>query len=161
MGLQDQLLCLFMLVLGWGRPWLPFQTDLSSRTLSSWWYTPLIDNSSMEMGSILMLLRLVSFIQDHSYLPCGGTLCRLITAGGFWAWVTHFPLKLPILCTPLFFPRTANTEYWCIFKPVAVSWLSQGCSKGHSDFRSPTPTAWKELCMDNLICSSPIADIGR
>lgn len=37
-------------LLGCGRSWLPVQSDLSLSPLSSWWCTPLTDNSSMDWG---------------------------------------------------------------------------------------------------------------
>lgn len=93
----------------------------------------------------------------RSLLPCSGALCKPVTAGGFWAWLTHshFFLSFPFSAHPFsFLGQHQNTVG--IFKPVAESWLSHGCSKGHFGFCPPT--AWKELCMDKLVCNGPIAD---
>lgn len=94
----------------------------------------MMDNSSMEVGVGSDAFKTdVSCIR--SLLPCTGVLCKPITAGGFWAWVTHspFPSSFPFSAHPSSF-LGQQTEHWCIFKPVAVSWLSHGCSKGHFGF---------------------------
>lgn len=50
-----------------------------------------------------------------------GALCKPITAGGFWVWVTHSPFSssFPFSAHPSSF-LGRQTEHWCIFKPVAV-----------------------------------------
>lgn len=107
-----------------------------------------MDNSSMEVGVGSDAFKTdVSCIR--SLLPCTGVLCKPITAGGFWAWVTHspFPSSFPFSAHPSSF-LGQQTEHWCIFKPVAVNWLSHGCSKGHFGF----------CPMDKLVCNRSIAE---
>lgn len=103
-----------------------------------------------------MLLRLMSLVQDHSspVVVRSAYLSQLV-ASGCGPLILIFSSSLLFSAHPFSF-LGQQTEHWCIFKPVAVSWLSHGCSKGHFGFCPPT--AWKELCMDKLICNCPIAD---
>lgn len=128
--------CVYLMsLLGCGRSWLPVWSDLSPSPLSSWWCTPLTDTSSMEMGSVLMLLRLMS-IQDGSYpvVVHSADLSQLV-ASGCGSLLLIFLSSSPSSAHPFSSLGQQTQSTGASLSPAAVSWLSHGHSKGHFGFR--------------------------
>lgn len=119
-GCRTGCLVYLMSLVGLGKVMAPFPVKSKS-------FVFLVVYSSMEVGISSDVFK-TDVSCSRSLLSCSGTLCKLITAGGFWVWVTHshFFLKPPVLCTPLFFPRAANRTLVHLYarcSELAVPWL--------------------------------------